>query len=1133
MFPTNLLMLNKRHFFKKMAFALATFSTFSCAHSQTTGEQQKTQIAANSVRIPLTFSAPGKGYVSLALYDKSGVLMRSLLSAEPVEKGAKTMQWDGTTDLGVAAPVGVYTARGIFFSTPPALNYVMTVGKSGIPPYRTPDGKGDWGANLGPGTSVVANSKSLIMGFGAVEDNQITGVQQTDAEGNIQLRYFTFYPWDMRLAAAMDETNYFLGIYAFNKKSTEIAVYKVGEPRGKILATLPIKPVPLKSGRWKSRETSTIDGMALNDDTLFASVAHENALFILDRTTGTIRQRVEISEPRGLAVSGNRLIVVSGRKVLALGMDGTLQSTLVADGTLQAPKAVTTDKNGNIYIGDSGANYILDPEWEGGTRQIYVFSPDGKLLRKLGKIGGTPREGKFDPDGFGIINSLCVGPDNKLWVADVATGFWRISRWGLDGQLEKQWFNRKIQHVADIINPTRPNELLSPHHAFDDAPAGLFAYNIDFNQKTWSPSWFYEQTTEELYRPAHGVFVSHDHGGNPLKAGNPNLTWPIFGFNKPSFATYKGRNYMLSGDGNGEGAIHIYAPGKEPQPVALVSYHRAEERDGKVFGFYDNGPNNWFTWVDRDGNRRMEMEEITYTEKPASLQNVSRVQAARLEPDLDIRLKLLSNVNGKVRLTDATLPLKEVLPSGAPVYDWSQLKEDVQLQMPDFSGGDNIKSVSNVWMGVPLETKDAFYAIVEPSPKNPLKLPGLDGEGWWASRNWRKKLASWDKNTGQLRWAVGRRAPGRAERGQMYNPIDVSGEAGDTILVADGLAMVWAWHKDGLYLGRLFNDFGSGVQDANNLYVELQGTEVYTDSKTGKIYSIANDTSASIHEVRLPQTTSVAAGTVTLTQELQARVQPWDPEGVAPTEKPHAEVHPASGAVTVDGVLDGREGWFYTADKKPNPEMLVLLDGQRLASVRAMYDAQNLYLSYRVQAPHEPLNSGSELPLSPFVSGAYVDFKIGPNWNGPREAVREGDVRVLLARIKDGADFTDFQQGFWPKKAGGANPQTITSPAAEAKFDDIAPVPGLKMAYKIGKQNEATGTVDYIVEVAVPLASIGLQNPVGKTVGFDASVAISNAAGDRRERAAHWSGLSEAVVVDRPGSARLLPSTWGNITFVP
>ncbi len=89
------------------------------------------------------------------------------------------------------------------------------------------------------------------------------------------------------------------------------------------------------------------------------------------------------------------------------------------------------------------------------------------------------------------------------------------------------------------------------------------------------------------------------------------------------------------------------------------------------------------------------------------------------------------------------------------------------------------------------------------------------------------------------------------------------------------------------------------------------------------------------------------------------------------------------------------------------------------------------------------------------------------------------------------------------------------------------------MAFKVGDKDEKTGKVRYTVEVVIPLASLGLSNPIGKTVGFDLSVGVSNEAGDRRERSAHWAGLSEGVVVDRPGSARLLPATWGTLRFAP
>ncbi len=143
--------------------------------------------ARAAARIEVPYTAPGKGFLSLALYDHDGVLVRSLLSAEPVAAGAGTVTWDATSDLGVPVATGEYTAKGVFFTEPPSLSWVMKVGKSGNPPWRTADGKGDWGGNLGGPAGLCANASSIVMVWGCVEDNQITGVQQMDADGAISL----------------------------------------------------------------------------------------------------------------------------------------------------------------------------------------------------------------------------------------------------------------------------------------------------------------------------------------------------------------------------------------------------------------------------------------------------------------------------------------------------------------------------------------------------------------------------------------------------------------------------------------------------------------------------------------------------------------------------------------------------------------------------------------------------------------------------------------------------------------------------------------------------------------------------------------------------------------------------------
>ena len=78
-------------------------------------------------------------------------------------------------------------------------------------------------------------------------------------------------------------------------------------------------------------------------------------------------------------------------------------------------------------------------------------------------------------------------------------------------------------------------------------------------------------------------------------------------------------------------------------------------------------------------------------------------------------------------------------------------------------------------------------------------------------------------------------------------------------------------------------------------------------------------------------------------------------------------------------------------------------------------------------------------------------------------------------------------------------------------------------------KKQATFATD--VEVAIPLASLGLKDVAGKTMVFDSSVGIANETGNEPLCAVHWAGLSEDQVVDRPGSPILLPHTWGTLQF--
>ena len=1110
------------------AFAMFFLILFS-THLVSRAADMPPQTTAGGLRVAVPLAFPAAGLASVGVYDDQGEMIRALSYARPVTAGTQTLDWDGTTDLGLPAAPGTYHVHGVWFAAPPKINYVMKVGLSGNPPYLTDTDRGGWGGNLSTPMDICTNGKELLAIFGCVESPKETGIQLMDFNGNITHRFTSFFGWDVRFACTMDDKNaYIVMAQVGDKKHLFVGKYDLATPpRGKILCDIPAGDHFQPDGLWKGRWTVDVKGVALNNKRLYVPVVMDDKLFVVDADSGQILQTVSVPSPRGVAAFHGNIFLLSGKTLVPLDADGKPGAPLVSG--LDDPSGVATDAKGNFYVSDGGA-----------SQQVKVFTPQGKPLREIGVKGGRPRVGPYNPAGLLDPRGLCVAPDGKVWVASSAHDFEELTVWNPDGTRDKAFYDCELSSGQGRLSPDR-SEMLLGGRAYSASP-GLTAYKVDLEHGTWAPSWHLDLTGDEMHHDDTLLgFNLGANNGRPFYAFDGHA--PYLGIEDGMVQGTNGKSYLVGGDFS----IWLFDPvTKTAKLASLVYTHRVEKTpDGHYHGLYDQGPNNWLTWSDLNGDGKMSPDEATFTEKPPLLEGSPRLFGWELQPDLSVLILAPSKPSGPP--TDSAswlkwmvfrLPPKQILPSGVPVYDWSNLEKVTELQLPDYRGGDGgVKDPFRYNLDQFRTFNGAIYANISAGTKARIHMTGVDGDGWWASRNWRMSPIKFDAKTGRPAWLkLGHRAAGVAKPGEMYYPgwgMEASIDGID--FCADAMSQVWAWTDDGLFLGRLYNDNPSGaIYDANGVYVELVGSFAYKIG--GKTYVMTGDHGVSVHQVDVPALTPVDGGAVTLTAEQSAQAKSWDPDGPPPGKKPiyvarsifdfDRAAQKNTRTITIDGKLDPAE-WDGV------PKMDLALDGKKIGTVQVTFDKTNLYLAYDITDRNGLKNDGHELPYAPYVSGSYVDFDLGKTGSTPdRPAPAEGDVRVILARIT-GGKAGDYQMGFWPVKQDlnpftpkpkQLNAQDIVSPAQKRHFDDISPVAGLTFAY----QTTATG---YTLEVSAPFASLGINPARQPVVGFDASVAFADAAGQVRQRATHWAGESEATVVDRPGSAELKPQTWGTLQF--
>ncbi len=391
---------------------------------------------------PITFTMPDDGYVSLNLYDKDGTVVRQLLNSEFRTKGKQTVLWDGLTTTNFRTPgtpvaAGSYTWHAIVHKGI-GVRLRGWAANSGSAPWDA-SATSNWGGDHGIPCACVADDERVYLGWSAAEAGK--ALLACDRQGHVLWKNSREGMAGAELLAADHGTLYVQHwggcLYRLNTKDGSYLAWD-----GTTSADIFVKNL------WGDAKgmPERADTMAVTNGTLYLGFTKENLILAVDGKSGAVRGKFACPAPVSLYATAGALYAVSGgTQVLRLDPRDGKTTPVLTD--LTAAHALTRDAAGNFYVG------IGDPD-----NQVKVYSPDGKLLKALGRPGGRALLGTWQPDGMRFISSLAIDADGQLWVAENDRVPKRFSTWNTTtGALVAEFFGpSSYGALGGAINPRDP-----------------------------------------------------------------------------------------------------------------------------------------------------------------------------------------------------------------------------------------------------------------------------------------------------------------------------------------------------------------------------------------------------------------------------------------------------------------------------------------------------------------------------------------------------------------------------------------------------------------------------------------------------------------------------------------------------
>ncbi|RYD27568.1 MAG: hypothetical protein EOP87_20990, partial [Verrucomicrobiaceae bacterium] len=464
--------------------------------------------------IPIRFTLPKPGYVSLVIEKPDGFRVRNLVSETQFPAGENVVWWDGSDDLGRDAdaamhgvfniPVrfvepGAYRVRGIVRDAIRP-HYEFSVYTTGDPPWTTEDSTGAWLANHSPpqAAAFVPASQSPtgkpVVYLGCYVTEGPSGLAWVDPADGRKLGgkkwvggHWTAAPFLARDAGpnADPGTHVYVGSTWETEKNSgigELRITALTQKGDKPIVKLSLGKLAEESPGAEERTEDLLGGIAVHNGIAVAAMNRENKLRFIDVSEGKEVRALSVPDPRGLIFDAKGdLLVISGNRLLRFPLGQGEPVILTATG-LEDPQGITTDSQGNIYISDWGTSH-----------QVKVFTPDGKFIRPIGKAG-KPAAGKYDPLRMNHPHGIAVDDRGQLWVTEHDYMPKRVSVWTVDGKLVNAFYGPGKYGGGGALDPADKSKFY-----YADEGHGTLEFNLDWEKGSWSlENVLYRRTADEM-----------------------------------------------------------------------------------------------------------------------------------------------------------------------------------------------------------------------------------------------------------------------------------------------------------------------------------------------------------------------------------------------------------------------------------------------------------------------------------------------------------------------------------------------------------------------------------------------------------------------------------------------------------